>query len=597
MSMTEIIMPTKNVADHINRSCRDGHPLQFLRELVQNALEAGATNIHVRPVEAFSRQEDGSTKQLALLSVQDNGPGMSGDDLRRFFMRLGESHNPDVGDPHANFGIGGKISTLPWNPAGVVIVSKTESGCSMIWVYFDKAAKRYGLYRWRSYEDDLIDFVYPYDGTGADEDDKIRVNWTKLIPKGENTGTAVVLLGDGTWNTAVPSEFNSAYYTTAFANFLSLRYYDPQATIGVWAPPSDKKSIFPLLLHPSGGDNYSWKRRTVGSTRSVVDQAIASGTIEHEATASLINWYIQDEDWMKRKSSRTSSNHEKLGRSSSFIAVKYKGELYHYRNDHGRWGIFDKATARRVNIIIESDQLIPDSSRSRLKPIDGAEIPYSDWADHFAENMPDKLVEILTESLSDNRSEINPEIASRLAHEYGNRFKRRGASIKRFFAGIYGRKESVTRAPSQRRRSANSKEPGERLAKVDLPRGEWVKDGLECPPARVSRPNKAYPSGLVLLNEESPVFLTMFKEWKSKVDDDLHKIAVERIVREVMYEVFVLRVADVGSLPHETGYSKDDIYEKLLSEEALYSWPLGYVSQHAMIAPRIKAQLGIKVKL
>ena len=210
--------------------------------------------------------------------------------------------------------------------------------------------------------------------------------------------------------------------------------------------------------------------------------------------------------------------------------------------------------------------------------------------------MPDPLIELLKESLSESRSEIDPEIASRLAHEHGDRFKRRGASIRRFFAGVTGRKERVTRTPSQRKRSANSREPGTKSARVDLPEGQWVKDGIESPPARVIRPSKGYPAGLVLLNEESPVFLSMFEEWKGKVDG-LHKIAVEGIVRDVMYEVYVLRVADAGNLPHETGYSRDDVYDKLLSEEALYSWPLGYVSQHAMIAPRIKAQLGIKVKL
>jgi hypothetical protein len=570
MSITELIMPTANLAALIERSCRDGHPLQFLRELVQNALEAGATNIHVRPVEAFSRQEDGSTKQLALLSVQDNGPGMSGDDLKRFFMKLGESHNPNVGDPHENFGIGGKISTLPWNPAGVVLVSKTKSDCSMVWLHFNKERKRYGLRRWRSDEDDMIDLVYPYDATGADEDDEIRVNWTKLIPATGKTGTAVVLLGDGTWNTAVPSEFNSAYYTTAFSNFLSLRYYDPQAKIGVWAPPSDKKNLFPLLLG-KGGKANRWRRRPVGSTRSAVDEAIASGVIEHEATASLINWYIQDEGWMK-PGSAARANHDRLGRSTSFIAVKYKGELYHYRNDHGRWGIFDKAVARRVNIIIESDQLIPDSSRSRLKPIDGADIPYSTWATHFAENMPAPLIELLEESVSASSSTIDSEIAGRLAHEFGHRFKRLGASIRRFYVGI---------TPSQKKRSANSKDPGKKPTAADLPVGRWSRAGIDSPPAIVFPPNSVTPAGLVELNEENPIFCSLFEEWESKVDG-LHKAAVVSIAKQAILEDYILRVAHAGNLPYQAGYSRDDVYQKLLCEEALLVIALGYISQHAL---------------
>jgi hypothetical protein len=580
MSLTELTLPPANVAALIERACRDGHPLQFLRELVQNALEAGATNIQVRPVEAFSRQEDGSTKQLALLSVQDNGPGMSGDDLRRFFMKLGESHNPNVGDPHANFGIGGKISTLPWNPAGVVLVSKTESDCSMVWLYFDKAAQRYGLRRWRSDEDDLIDVVYPYDATGADEDDKVRVNWTKLIPGNEKTGTAVVLLGDGTWSTAIPREFNETYYTTE--------------TIGVWCPPSGGGNMFPLRYTSQG--RTSWRRRPVGSTRSVLDEAIESGVIEHEATSSIINWYIQDENWLESSSTKAKSNHNRLGRSRSFIAIKYNGELYHYRDDHGRWGIFDKATARRVNIIIESDQLIPDTSRSRLKPVNGADLPYSEWATHFAENMPKPLIELLEESVSASSSTIDSEIAGRLAHEFGHRFKRLGASIRRFYVGITERKEKVSRAPSQKKRSANSKDPGKKPTAADLPVGRWSRAGIDSPPAIVFPPNSVTPAGLVELNEENPIFCSLFEEWESKVDG-LHKAAVVSIAKQAILEDYILRVAHAGNLPYQAGYSRDDVYQKLLCEEALLVIALGYISQHALIAPRIKAQLGIKVKL
>ena len=158
MSITPLTLPKGNVAAFVDRAYRDGQPLQFLRELFQNGLEAGA--ISIRPVE--SRVGD---TRYAVLSVQDNGPGMSASELRNYFSGLGESHNDNVGDPHANFGVGAKISTIPWNKAGVVIVSRTEDSdvASMIWICFDEDSQSYGLRRWVTDDDGLHDVIEAYD--------------------------------------------------------------------------------------------------------------------------------------------------------------------------------------------------------------------------------------------------------------------------------------------------------------------------------------------------------------------------------------------------------------------------------------------------
>lgn len=589
MSLTELTLPPANVAALIERACRDGHPLQFLRELVQNSVEAGATRVRVKPIEALCRQDDGSVEKHAMLSVQDDGPGMSGDDLRRYFMRLGESHNQHVGNPHENFGVGAKISTLPWNKAGVVLISKTTDDCSMIWLHFDKELNRYGLRRWLDESEELVDIVDPYDSTQDGDSDDIRVNWSELVPD-EGTGTSVVLLGSGTWSTAIPMEYHHTYYTPEFRNFLSRRYYDLPANLSVWVPPTKDEEIFPLI---SRGGNGNWTVQKSGSTKDVLMDSIKRGTIKHNSTR--IHWYIQAEGWTKGTGKR-SYLVRNLGIARSFIAILYKGELYHYRYDHARWGIFDKALARRINIIIESDELIPDQTRSRLKPITGSDVPFAEWASFFADNMPEPIIELLNESLADSSATLDPAVAERLVNELGKTFELSGSLMRKFYKDPQEREERTPSQKKRRQKSGNSKEGTKTPTKYELPKGRWVKEGKDSPPAVVFRPSVPAPAGLVELNEENPLFCALFEEWAQRVDA-LYKGAVVSIVKEAIREDYIARVAHAGRLPWEAGYSRDDVYEVLLGPEAMTVAALGIISHRALIIPRIKAQLGIDVEV
>lgn len=589
MSITELTLPPANVPALIERACRDGHPLQFLRELVQNSVEAGSTRVKIKPVEALCRQDDGSIERHAMLSVQDDGPGMSGDDLRRFFMRLGESHNPNVGDAHANFGIGGKISTLPWNKAGVVLVSKTASESSMIWLHFDKGLNRYGLRRWLDDSEELFDIVYPYDSTQDGDSDDIRVNWLDLVPN-EGTGTSVVLLGSGTWSTAIPMEYHHKYYTPEFRNFLCRRYYDLPVNLTVWVPPSKIEDCFPLQ---SQGGSGHWNIKRVGSTKEVLMDSIKRGTVR--CNSARIHWYVQADNWLESAGLREAAI-RKMGISRSFIAVLYKGELYHYRYDHARWGIFDKALARRINIIIESDELIPDQTRSRLKPLTGSDVPFGEWATHFADNMPEPIVELLNESLSESQATLDPAVAERLVNELGKTFELSGSLMRKFYKDPQERGERTPSQKKRRQKSGNSKEGAKTPTKYELPRGVWEKNGKDSPPAFVVRPSTAAPAGIVKLNEENPIFCALFEEWAQRVDT-LYKGAVVSIVKEAIRQDYIARVAHAGRLPWEAGYSRDDIYEILLGPEAMTVAALGIISHRALIAPRIKAQLGIDVEV
>lgn len=121
---------TKKMIDHdptasLSRAYREMGPNQFLREVIQNAEEAGASQIRFIDI-------DGQ------LGCFDDGCGMSPDELLKLINGRNSSTKNREG-VHANFGIGLKDSTLAGNHYGVVVVSRTEEypQGAMIWMHID----------------------------------------------------------------------------------------------------------------------------------------------------------------------------------------------------------------------------------------------------------------------------------------------------------------------------------------------------------------------------------------------------------------------------------------------------------------------------
>lgn len=582
MSITPLTLPKGNVAAFVDRAYRDGHPLQFLRELFQNGLEAGATRIIVRPVE--SRVGDA---RYAVLSVQDNGPGMSASELRNYFSGLGESHNDNVGDPHANFGVGAKISTIPWNKAGVVIVSRTEDSdvASMIWICFDEDSQSYGLRRWVTDDDGLHDVIEAYDGIDdPDPDDLICVNWLGTVRY--KTGTSVILLGDGQSHTAFPRDILNSESGQDFKNYLCRRYYQlpEKGKFSIYLPPKKESDIFPLT-GKSGGGSWSWL--TVVGSNTYLEAAPKSGLVLCPDGAS-VSWFIDDaENTIKRL--------QAMGYRRSIIAIRYQDELFHYRNDlHARFGIFDKSVARKIHLIIESPDLIPDQTRSRLKPINGGEVNFSPWANHFAENMPAEIVALLDDATPDSSS-FPDEYAERLASELGSRFRKSATAVRRSVEVVEVVEEG--RPPKQRRkRSPSTPSPRKERNGFDLPKSGWESAGVHAPPAVVSRPCVPLPAGMVTLNEDHPLFVSVFEEWAAKYDE-VYKGRIIAICKSVFQTDFVSKVAHAGSLPWQSGWSRDDVYDRLLDESSMTVIALGLIAHDSMIQTMIKSELkGVKPK-
>src|SRR3990172_9003389 len=174
-------MLVENMTFMLDRLHRDCSPLQFVRELTQNGIEA----ILALPQHKGEIVWDIDWSQYALtgrdeLAIVDTGIGMTGEDMVQYINRFSASiHQQSV---EGNFGVGAKIAAVPRNHAGLVYLSWKDGVGYMIHVWRDPETGVYGLRK----------FERP-DGTAE--------YWTKvedtIKPEPiKDHGTMVILLGN-----------------------------------------------------------------------------------------------------------------------------------------------------------------------------------------------------------------------------------------------------------------------------------------------------------------------------------------------------------------------------------------------------------------
>jgi sensor histidine kinase regulating citrate/malate metabolism len=139
-------LTVSNTGFLLDRLGQDCHPLQFLRELTQNAIEAiHRTSEEVGEIiwdvdwTSYELEQSGVFK----LSVTDTGDGMTGEEMVKYINQLSSSLQQQ--SLSGNYGVGAKIAAATRNHAGLIYLSwKAEQG-AMIHLWRDPDTGQYGL--------------------------------------------------------------------------------------------------------------------------------------------------------------------------------------------------------------------------------------------------------------------------------------------------------------------------------------------------------------------------------------------------------------------------------------------------------------------
>ena len=432
----------------VDRTGSESSAYQFVREALENAIQASAKAFRIRWEQGASR------KSIYRFEAADDGFSMTRQELPSLINKFGGGGKP-IGGEHENYGVGLKSSTLPWNHHGILVAARRDDETNLIQLHLDENAGEYGLRQWE----------VEADGEMTLEDvltiaQKVKGKWRPLLDRdfevvegtrvrdllnaflNDDQGTVLVLCG----NTGQEDTFLSQGAggvmgqggPTELATYIAKRYDSLPISVSVIEPRSSDKATWPRSpdeftaghINKAKGAAYSVKTRNVlgigdflrdGSERGIRKPA-------HQGVIDLTDgtkayWFLLPEG----------EKYENSGVGgvywSAQVAVRYKNEIYYHGSSNAQrfrdMGIARKSVFERCTILLEpplngdTPGVYNDSSRSRLLWTGGNYLPWGRWSSEIAAQLPLPIEEALAKATAqlghiDDGEELNDAQKKRL---------------------------------------------------------------------------------------------------------------------------------------------------------------------------------------
>jgi hypothetical protein len=343
-------------------------PQQYVREFIKNSVEAIQKVKKLRPGYKGKINVDVNwlffvTTGKFKISFIDNGIGMSPDEMRENLNQLSKTGGENL---HENYGVGGKISAITRNHAGIVYDSWKDGKGSRIVLHYNEDKKEYGAKELYS-KDGNTYFVQSL------KDDEEKPDIIK------ESGTRVTLLGmQFNDDTMKPPEGvrGGKSWLLQYAN---TKFYNIPNDIKL-----DVSVDYDVL------DDQGQKHKRHNFLRTVTGQkAILDNNAEQKGTVDLIDAKVH---WWILKSDRKPSGRELLLGHTGCVNEDETFEI----------GIGNASKAQKFGIWLGKEDVVlyvePDKGqykqticRTKLSSLDGNDLPWARWEDEFAGKLPPEI--------------------------------------------------------------------------------------------------------------------------------------------------------------------------------------------------------------
>lgn len=368
-SSDTLALTVHNTGFLLDRLGADCHPLQFLRELTQNSVEAILRTPEKRGEVIWD--VDWTPYELGeypayKLCITDNGCGMTGDEMVRYLNQL--SSSTQVQSVDGNYGVGAKIAAATRNHAGLIYLSWKDGLGAMIHLWRDPKTEQYGLRQ-----------IQRPDGTYghfATVDDTIR---PALIGR---HGTRIILYGMTEDADTMKAPPDSPSPSRWIAKYLNTRYFKFPDGITVRAREGWE--------HPRTNKDLNTLRNLPGQAQYIEAHAEQAGHVQ--LTDAVAHW------WILKDEPALGSNSGYI-ESSGHVAALFKDELYEMatgRSGHARLQQFGVIFGQRqVVVYVEpiantKRRVTTNTARTQLM-LSGEPLPWAEWSAEFRDQIPDEI--------------------------------------------------------------------------------------------------------------------------------------------------------------------------------------------------------------
>jgi len=569
-------MKVDNTTFLIQKLAADCAPMQFVRELTENAVQA----IQARREKGWPGEGKVTwdvdwhlveTQGVYKLEISDNGTGMSGIEIQKYINQLSSSGR--LQGIQNNFGLGAKIAACVHNPEGLIYKSWVENDGVMAIMCLEE--KGFGL-RQLDHPNGGVDLFIPV--KEAAKSGSIDSNGTSVTLMGLNKDEDT-FMPPGSKNKWLIKYLNDRYFVFPEGVTIQVRNFQKTDRAG-WPKRRDQKM----------GDESGSQMRTISGMKYFLEENTEQKGVK-EITGARVYWWIFPKDGISQAD---------IWESKAHCAALYQRELYEF--SRGRAG-----TARikefgipigthRVVIYVEPDASSPDifadTGRSNLKKA-GAPLPWAEWAAEFRAELPAELKSMMDAEISGSNSEDNSENNRERLKEieellkYGNYRKSMAGKHPIASGGVGGEpgdrtlgKQGGTGAGGNGGRGGNpygdlaKKDPtdtGEPVRNDPYPRVLWVGTGdSEFEETLIDRAASYDQSNNYLrMNKDFRGYTDLvqfFAKEFNVFDNEASQQVVARIVRQLLELQAVEVVYSIRSLKGEQHWAGDPVVQALSTE-------------------------------
>lgn len=597
-----LAMTVNNLGFLLDRLGQDCHPLQYIRELTKNSIEAiertGEPGTIIWDYEPIAFELEGTRR----LCIVDTGDGMTGEEMVRFINQLSSSTSKQ--SLQGNYGVGAKIAAATRNPAGVSYFSWKNGIGAMIFLHRDEVTQQYGLKQFERADGTFTHFL-PIE-------DELKPEIIK------DHGTMVVLHGSSSADNTLLAPPTAQAAKRWITRYLNNRYFHVPKNITISCREGN-------LLVGGSADDLGTRRSVLGQGEYLKRYATLSGSVALDGGTARW-WIIGEHDEDKTDPIEKYSGHLE---SRGHTAALYQNELYELmsasRGGTSRLQQFGITFGyERVVIYIEptaDSRLTTNTARTELL-LGNEPLPWNEWASEFRQKLPSEL-KVFVESRApdanrgDHLKSIRDRLKSILELYKVSRYRPAADGQFRIDVDEVARggkpgKSGTIRALGEttsirEQKSAGGKDgniyalferkggsPGVKVQPDVFPKVDWVTidDGSRAPEDIEDRAAKyLLDQNHLLINADFRVFRDMTKHLMFYYKELPAAVALVKDTVQAWFEqALVEAVIGVQALRNSKHWSAEEI-QSALSQEALTAC----VMQRYHIFVAAKRELGAKI--